>query len=91
MAKNDDDTIILTSTGIVFSSTNRMEFKDSSGLPLFNLRRPRLSLLQRWWLELPGGDKILSVKQRWSWAGTKFDITLKNAASEAHEDLTLEV
>ena len=90
-AKTPDGSTILASTGKIGSNSARKEFKDASGLPLFTLRRSWFSFSQAWWLELPGGHRILSVRYRWALGQVKLDVTLRNAASAGQEEVTLKV
>ncbi|KAI4175620.1 MAG: hypothetical protein LQ346_008047 [Caloplaca aetnensis] len=53
-------------------------------------RKTWLSLTRHFWLELPGGEDILTVQQKWSFGNTKIDFTFRNAASD-QEDVVLEL
>lgn len=90
-ARAEDGTTILTSSGKWASKSARKEFKDASGLPLFNMKMSLFSMSSAWYLELPGGQRILSVKYKWSINRVKLDVTLKNAASPTHDEVVLKV
>lgn len=82
---------LFTVEGKSFSNSQRREFRDASGLPLFELRRRYFTLTYSWELILPGGrrfggssdeDKILSSRLRWSWwTRDKLDVTLRAVAA----------
>ncbi|KAL8757219.1 MAG: hypothetical protein Q9199_002366 [Rusavskia elegans] len=91
IAQRADGSTILTSNGKLWSNSARKEFQDASALPLFSLRRAWLSLARHYWLELPGGQQILTVGQRWSFGKIKLDFTLLNAATHDHEEKVLEL
>ena len=91
ISRKADGTIILTSEGKVLSNSARKEFLDGSGLPLFSLRKAWLSLTRHYWLELPGGQDVLTIRQRFSFGKVKLDFTVRNVASPDHEDVLLEV
>ena len=90
ISRKADGEIILTSEGKVLSNSARKEFLDGSGLPLFSLRRAWFSLTRHYWLELPGGQDILTIRQKASFGKVKLDFTVRNAASPGHEDIVLQ-
>lgn len=90
IAQRADGTTILTSNGKVLSNSARKDFQDASGLPLFSLRRAWFSLTRHYWLEIPGGQEVLTVKQKWSFGKIKLDFTVRNAMSDGQE-VVLEV
>ncbi|KZF20105.1 hypothetical protein L228DRAFT_250545 [Xylona heveae TC161] len=61
---NDDDDngpVLFTVECKAMSNSQRREFRDASGLPLFELRRKWLALSDAWTLRLPGSrDSIIS-------------------------------
>lgn len=85
IAQKADGTPILTSSGKVLSNSARKEFQDASGLPLFSLRRAWFSLTRHYWLEIPGGQEVLSIRQRWWFGKVKFDCMIRNALSHGQE------
>lgn len=90
ISRKTDGTIILTSEGKILSNSARKEFLDGSGLPLFSLRRAWFSLTRHYWLELPGGQDILTIRQKASFGKIKLDFTVHNAASPDREEVVLE-
>ena len=89
--RTPDGVTILTSSGKLASTSGRKEFKDASGLPLFDLKMSWFSLSNSWYLELPGGQRILSVRSKWFLRRLKLEVTLRNVASRTHEEVTLKV
>ncbi|KAL8898339.1 MAG: hypothetical protein Q9207_006748 [Kuettlingeria erythrocarpa] len=90
VARKADGTTILTSSGKLLSNSARKDFQDASGLPLFSLRKAWLSITRHFWLELPGGEDIVTVQQKWSFGNTKINFTFRNAASD-QEDVVLKL
>lgn len=87
-----DSATILTSIGKWTSLHPRTEFKDASGLPLFTMKISWWSFSNAWYLELPGGgQRIATVKYKLTMSRLKLEVTLNNAASAAHEVVTLQV
>lgn len=88
-----DGATILTSRGRWTSLHPRTEFKDASGLPLFTLKMSWWSFSNAYYLELPGGggQRIATVKYKLTMSRIKLEVTLTNAASAAHEVVTLHV
>lgn len=89
---------LFTVEGKSLSNSQRREFRDASGLPLFELRRRYFTAKNAWELNLPGGarrrswtgrgedgdeEKILSTRLRWSWTRDKLDVTLKRGNAAA--------
>ena len=87
-------TTILTCTAKNWSKHNRTEFKNASGLPLFDLCMSWLSFSNAWYIELPagGGQRIVTVAEKVWTSRVKLEVTLhSNAASAIHEEVTLQV
>ncbi|KAF9888338.1 hypothetical protein FE257_008771 [Aspergillus nanangensis] len=93
-----------TATGRKFSDRSCREFRDASGLPLFEVHR-RISLRNVWAITLPGSDSssasssIATGKPRGLFGAPafgNFNVTFENAAdydakTEADRNVTLEV
>ncbi|KAI9746359.1 MAG: hypothetical protein M1818_000071 [Claussenomyces sp. TS43310] len=94
-SKKPDGSTLLTIIGKCFSNSQRREFKDASGLPLFELCPRYFRSEDAWFGELPGGggENLLSVALKGSMRRDKLEVTLTNAAApeEAAEDGTLVV
>lgn len=89
---HSDGATILTSSGKWTSVHPRVEIKHASGLPLFTLKKSWWSFSNAWWLELPGGgQRVATVKYKNTMSRIKLEVTLNNAASAAHETVTLKV
>lgn len=60
------DSTVFTVTGKKYGSTPGREFRDSTGLPLFELRRAGLFRRRPWRVQLPGGNKqdLISLRVR---------------------------
>ncbi|KAF7590290.1 hypothetical protein BBP40_003027 [Aspergillus hancockii] len=74
------------------SLSQRRHFRDSSGLPLFELHRKKSGVT--WFVHLPGdnsdAEPIAAIATKWSAFKDKFDVHIKNAAVNG-EDTVLEV
>lgn len=90
-ARTSTGTIITTCSGKMLSSSTRRDFNNAAGTPLFTLRRSRFSISQTFWLEAPQGDRSVDIKVKWALLQAKLDVSLKNAASDAREEVKLEV
>ncbi|KAL2006984.1 hypothetical protein VTN00DRAFT_8422 [Thermoascus crustaceus] len=60
---------LFTVEGKSLSSSQRREFRDASGLPLFELRRRNFTAKNAWELNLPGGGHGHGNARRRSWTG----------------------
>lgn len=92
-----DGSPLFTVDGKPRSMSQRRQFKDHTGLPLFDLCRKWLSK-NAWFVELPGGggsSHLLTGVFKSTLGLPKFDIVMKNAVvpekAEAGEDVTIEV
>lgn len=90
-ARTSTGTIITTCSGKMLSNSNRREFNNAAGAPLFVLRRSRFSISQSFWLESPQGQRSVDIKVKWALLQAKLDVSLKNAASDAQEEVKLDV
>jgi uncharacterized protein YxjI len=96
--KDEDGRTIFTASGWKYNNVECREFRDGSGLPLFELHR-KISLKAAWYITLPGGDRAVTLATgapRLAPAFGNFSISLRNAAaeemkSEADNELTLVV
>ncbi|GAT26318.1 hypothetical protein RIB2604_02009000 [Aspergillus luchuensis] len=74
------------------SLSQRRHFRDSSGLPLFELHRKRSGVT--WFVHLPSDknddEPIATIATKWSAFKDKFDVHIKNAAASG-EDTVIEV
>ncbi|KAE8306250.1 tubby C-terminal-like domain-containing protein [Aspergillus transmontanensis] len=74
------------------SLSQRRHFRDSSGLPLFELHRKKSGVT--WFVHLPGdksdAEPIATIATKWSVFKDKFDVHIKNAAAGG-EDTVIEV
>lgn len=86
--------IVFSITGPKYGSGSDREFRDSSGLPLFQLSHSFSVWKWRWRVRLPGAkDDLAEFKKRQT--GGSFDVVFQNLApsewkTEADETLTLE-
>ncbi|GIJ84578.1 hypothetical protein Asppvi_003425 [Aspergillus pseudoviridinutans] len=94
-AKDEDGRTIFTASGWKYNNGSCREFRDASGLPLFELHR-KISLKSAWYITLPGGDREVTLATgapRLAPAFGNFSISLQNRASEtkseADKELTL--
>jgi len=95
-ATKADGSVLLSCDGKSWSNSMRKQFKDASGLPLFDLRISWFSMAKAWRLELPGdgGQMVMAVRPRLSLGKLKLDCTFTNAASDDDgegQEVTLEV
>ncbi|KAJ5180600.1 hypothetical protein N7492_003810 [Penicillium capsulatum] len=96
---DSNDATLFTVTGKKYSDRPVREFRDASGLPMFECHRPFVWTKWRrelaWRVRLPGNDEeLVSVKTRR--LGTEFDLTFRNVAvkeskTERDQMVTLEV
>lgn len=96
---DEDGTPEFTVTGRKYGDRSCREFRDSSGLPLFELHTSGLaSLSSRWYITLPGGGdmKVAKAGPQFSWNGSVMKFTFRNMAAretkgEEDKELTLSV
>lgn len=97
---DSNDATLFTVTGKKFGDRPVREFRDASGLPLFEVQRPLTWMTWRmqrlWQVRLPGdeGTDLVTVKTRR--AGTQFALVFRNAVakdakSEEEKLVTVEV
>ncbi|KAF9891077.1 hypothetical protein FE257_005012 [Aspergillus nanangensis] len=94
--KDQDGQTVFTASGWKYNNGSCREFRDATGLPLFELHR-KISLRNTWYITLPGDDRGVTLATgtpRFTPAFGNFNITLRNAAardtkSAAEKDLTL--
>lgn len=91
-----DGSVLLSCDGKGWSNSMRTQFRDASGLPLFDLRISWFSISKTWRLELPGdhGQMVMAVRLRWTFGKLKLDCTFTNAASDddgGGQEVTLKV
>lgn len=96
---NEDEASAFTVTGRKYSDRACREFRDSSGLPLFELHTISAAIFPlQWYITLPGDDdlKVAKAAARMSWNSEVLKFTFRNmAASDTKngqdKDLTLKV
>lgn len=96
--KDQDERTVFTASGWKYNNGSCREFRDATGLPLFELHR-KISLRSTWYITLPGDDRGVTLATgtpRFAPAFGNFNITLSNAAardtkSMAEKELTLEI
>jgi uncharacterized protein YxjI len=96
---DEDGTPEFTVTGRKYGDRSCREFRDSSGLPFFELHTSGLaSLSSRWYITLPGGGdiKVAKAGPQFSWNGNVMKFTFRNMAAretkgEEDKELTLSV
>lgn len=97
---HEDGTPVYTVTGRKFGDRSSREFRDASGLPLFDIHRwAALSVPFHWYLTMPGSDrksKIATANSHTSLKGGDLKFTFQNMAAsyekvEGDRDVTLMV
>lgn len=96
---DEDGATEFTVTGRKYGDRSCREFRDSSGLPFFELHTSGLATFSsRWYITLPGGGdvKVAKAGPQFSWNGSVMKFTFQNmAASETKraedKELTLSV
>jgi hypothetical protein len=95
----EDGTPAFTVTGRKYSDRSCREFRDASGLPLFELHGfNAVTFSFQWYITLPGTDdvKVATGSPRMSWGGEVLKFTFQNMAAvdakrEEEKELTLRV
>jgi len=67
--------------GTTFSLSDRKEFQDSQGRPLFSLRNKLIAIHKTFYAEAPDGKILFEVKNKFSIGKAKMVATFKNLAS----------
>ncbi|KAF4627723.1 hypothetical protein G7Y89_g10431 [Cudoniella acicularis] len=80
---------VLQCRGQVFSISDRKEFTDTSGRPLFSLRSKLLSLRRSFYAEAPNGSVLFEVKGKFTFGGAKMIATFNNASNSAPIELVV--
>ncbi|KAG4416951.1 hypothetical protein IFR04_009895 [Cadophora malorum] len=75
--------------GQTFSLSDRKEFADSSGRPLFSLRTRLLSLHKSFYAESPSGETLFEVKGKFSIGSSKMVATFVNASTKQNVELLI--
>lgn len=96
---DNDGTPEFTVTGRKYGDRSCREFRDSSGLPFFELHTAGLTIFSsRWYITLPGGGdvKVAKAGPQFSWNGSVMKFTFQNMAAadtkrEEDKELTLSV
>lgn len=96
---NEDGASAFTVTGRKYSDRSCREFRDSSGLPLFELHTMSAAIFPlRWYITLPGDNdlKVAKAAVRMSWNSEVLKFTFQNMAAgdtkkEEDKELTLRV
>lgn len=96
---DEDGATVFTVTGRKYGGRSCREFRDSSGLPFFELHTSGLAKLSaRWYITLPGGGdiKVAKARPQFSWNGGVMKFSFQNMAasetkSENDKELTLSV
>lgn len=95
----EDGSPAFTVTGQKYSDRSCREFRDASGLPLFELHGfNAVTFSFQWYITLPGNDdvKVATGSPRVSWAGEALKFTFRNMAAvegkrDEDKELTLKV
>lgn len=87
-----DESVVFTVTGKKFGDRPGREFRDQSGLPLFELRQKAILLRQPWTIRLPGCDDadLVSIHLRrnfWDFSNGNCDLKFENAAAVENKQL----
>lgn len=86
----EDGSILMEITGKTISRNLKRQFTNSSGLPLFELRRNhQMKYEDAWSLAMPGAhthDSLLSVNFKVFWMHAKIDILFRNLAPPPAEN-----
>ncbi|KAJ5766155.1 uncharacterized protein N7511_003771 [Penicillium nucicola] len=82
---DSDDSTLLTATGKRYNEKSTREFRDSSGLPLFEMQKVRWSGLKPrrpWRIRLPGSkeDDLVDIRFK-GLMNTTFEVTFRNAVA----------
>ncbi|KAJ5975805.1 hypothetical protein N7481_009512 [Penicillium waksmanii] len=84
-----DTSPLFTVNGKVASFTQRHQFLDQTGLPLFDITRKAAGVT--WFVRLPdegsSREPIATIAPRWSYFKDKFDVYISNAAMNGEEIL----
>jgi hypothetical protein len=80
---DNDDSTLITATGKKYNEKSTREFRDSSGLPLFEMQKVRWSGLKSrrpWRIRLPGSkeDDLVDIRFK-GLMNTTFEVTFRNA------------
>lgn len=80
---DSDDSTLFTVTGTKYGDRPVREFRDKSGLPMFETERvwPALRWKRPWRVRLPGNDEDL-VNIKLKWLPHNFDLTFRNALAQ---------
>jgi hypothetical protein len=84
-----DDSTIFTVTGRKYGDTRAREFRDASGLPMFESRPTSLAWRRPLLVRLPGKEDEELVDFRMGWEG--YTLKFRNAASTDEKDVTIQV
>jgi uncharacterized protein YxjI len=96
---DEDGATVFTVTGRKYGDRSCREFRDSSGLPFFELHTSGLAkFTARWYITLPGGGdiKVAKAGPQFSWNGNVMKFTFQNMAAnetkrEDDKEITLSV
>ncbi|KAL3424743.1 DUF567 domain protein [Phlyctema vagabunda] len=75
--------------GQAFSISDRKEFADTSGRPLFSLRTKLLSIHKSFYAEAPSGGHLFEVKGKFSIGSSKMIALFTNASNKAPVELVI--
>ncbi|TVY48483.1 Protein LURP-one-related 15 [Lachnellula cervina] len=78
---------ILQCRGQTFSLSDRKEFADNAGRPLFSLRTKLLSIHKCFYAEAPDGQVLFEVRGKFSIGTSKMIATFQNASNGAPIEL----
>jgi len=73
--------------GKTFSFSDRKEFADNQGRPLFDLRNKLMSIHKTFYAQAPNGDHLFEVKSKFSIGKSKMIATFNNASTNAPIEL----
>jgi len=84
---DSDGVEVMQCRGQAFSLSDRKEFADNRGMPLFSLRTKLLSIHKSFYAEAPDGRILFDVKGKFSIGTRKMTATFTNASNHAPIEL----
>jgi len=87
--RDENNQEVLQCQGQAFSISDRKQFSDASGRPLFSLRTKLLSIHKSFYAELPDGSIGFEVKGKFSLGTSKMIATFTNASTHAPIELVV--
>lgn len=78
---DENNVEVVRCQGTTFSLSDRKEFQDSAGRPLFSLRNKLIAIHKTFYAEAPDGKILFEVKSKFSIGKAKMVVTFQNLAS----------